>query len=60
MLYNLILDGHDVDVHALILQLEQKDHYSNVTIQHQNYMMDVIFNQANPILEGNEISKSKQ
>ncbi len=26
MLYNLILDGHDVDVHALIPQLEQKDH----------------------------------
>jgi hypothetical protein len=23
-------------------------------------MMDVIFNQANPILEGNEISKSNQ
>jgi hypothetical protein len=26
MLYNFILDGHDVDVHAPMLQLEQEDH----------------------------------
>ncbi len=59
MLYNLILDGQNVDVNVLMLQLDQEDHQAR---HPQNNTMDVNarLNEGDPTLEGNELLGSSQ
>ncbi len=61
ILYNLILDGQNVDVNFLMLQLDQEVH--QVTTRHpQNTTTNANarLNERDPTLEGNEFSKSSQ
>ncbi len=53
----LILDGKDVDVHTLMVQLEQKDHtYPQLgTTRRQQSKVDMGGIDVDPILEGDEI-----
>jgi hypothetical protein len=57
MLYGLILDGRDVDVHTLMVQLKQKNHtYPQLgTIRKQQNKVDIGSIDVDPILEGDEI-----
>jgi hypothetical protein len=61
--YNLILDGQDVDVNALMLQLEQEvQHDFNVTRARKRHgNMSNSWNMGyEPPLEGTKISRSNQ
>lgn len=58
MLYNLILDGRDVD--PLMSQLAIKDVICGVGRNWNNINVDVGLNEAKPNFKGNEISKTNQ
>jgi hypothetical protein len=62
MFYNLILYGWDVDVNALMLQLEQEvQHDPNVVVARRwhNNMVDSRNLEYEPLFKGNEILRSK-
>jgi hypothetical protein len=63
MFYNLILDGQDVDVNALMLQLEQEvQHDFNVVIARDNIAIWQNYGiwSMNLLLKGTKISRFNQ
>ncbi len=61
MLYNLILDGQNVDVKFLMFQLDQEDHQAATRhLWNTTMNANAIFNEGDRTLEGNELLKSSQ
>jgi hypothetical protein len=61
MLYNLILDGRNVDVKFLMLQLDQEDHQATTRhLWNTTTNANARLNERDPTLEGNELLKSSQ
>lgn len=63
MFYNLILDGGEVNINALMDQLEQENqtHQQGVVRRHDHTIVNMGWNiEANTILEGDELSRSEQ
>ncbi len=59
LLYNMILDGRDVDVNALTQQLEQEDLHGGIR-RRQHHRMDVGHNEGEANLKGIELLGSNQ
>jgi hypothetical protein len=59
LLYNMILDGRDVDVNVLMQQLEQEDMQGAIR-RCQHHRMDAGHNEGEVNLESTERSKSNQ
>lgn len=55
----MILDKKDVDVNALMEQLEQEDLHGGIKL-HQQHKMGVGHNEGEANLEGIELSRSNQ